>query len=309
MTKKKRTPATSIFIACEGKNTEPIYFERISEEIEEMGQLVVTIYPDRNEDNPKSDALGLIKEAQSRIDDYDEVWVVFDKDGYTKHKEAFELADQLINNKKIKVAFSSIAFEQWVLLHFEKCSTPFPKSENVIKKLQEEKYYPDYSKKANFDIYPTLRDKTKIAIENAAWLRYTIKSQLVNTPIFELSSYTDIDFLVKKLFGIDNLITWASLNNQYNLDGLIITPRLMDNNLTFEITNDVNVSYLLNQNNLQDNIQVFNSQDIIIPITIEQTTLIEPGQTLLSKIQLPADAVASYCHFNHNRITLKVILQ
>ncbi|GAB3719274.1 hypothetical protein GCM10027592_62770 [Spirosoma flavus] len=307
MTKKKRTLATSIFIACEGKNTEPIYFERINEEIEENGQLAVTIYPDRNEENPKSDALGLIKEAQSRIDDYDEVWVVFDKDGYTKHKEAFELADQAINGKKINIAFSSIAFEQWVLLHYEKSSAPFPKSADIIKKLQEEEYYSEYSKKANFDIYPKLKDKTNTAIENAAWLRYTMNTQFGTIPIFELPAYTDVDRLIKRLFGIDQVIIWGSFDIQSNLGDLIITPRMVNEKLTFEITNALQVSYIINQHNLEDRVQVFDNQNIKIPITIEQTILIEPQQTRTSIIQLPAGTSGSHCHFNNNNITLKII--
>src|SRR5919199_1185865 len=296
MTKKKRILATSIFIACEGKNTEPIYFERINEEIEENGQFAVTIYPDRNEENPKTDALGLIKEAQSRIDDYDEVWAVFDKDGYTKHKEAFELADQVINGKKINIAFSSIAFEQWVLLHYEKSSAPFPKSADIIKKLQEEVYYPDYSKKANFDIYPKLKDKTNAAIENAAWLRYTMNAQFGTTPIFELSAYTDIDRLRKRLFGIDNILIWASLEIQSNTGDLIITPRIVNEKLTFEITNTLQVSFILNLHNLDDRIQVFDNHNTKIQITIEETILIAPQQTKICIIQLPANTIGSYCH-------------
>ena len=58
---------------------------------------------------------------------FDEVWVVFDKDGYTKHEEVFELAKN--GAREVKIAFSSIAFEHWALLHFTKCSTAFPKSD------------------------------------------------------------------------------------------------------------------------------------------------------------------------------------
>ncbi len=36
MSKKKRALRTTIFIACEGKNTEHIYFEKIVEEIEDQ---------------------------------------------------------------------------------------------------------------------------------------------------------------------------------------------------------------------------------------------------------------------------------
>jgi hypothetical protein len=56
---KKRISPTSIFIACEGRNTEPLYFERIAEQVEDDGLLAITIYPDKDTPNPKTDALNL----------------------------------------------------------------------------------------------------------------------------------------------------------------------------------------------------------------------------------------------------------
>jgi hypothetical protein len=123
---KKRKPNISIFIACEGSNTEPLYFEKLKEIMEENDDYpyAVTIYPDKDfDENPKTDAIGLINVAIERKEDFDELWVVFDKDGYTKHKEAFELAKE----NKINIAFSSISFETWVLLHFERNNKSFSK--------------------------------------------------------------------------------------------------------------------------------------------------------------------------------------
>ncbi|HWK07057.1 MAG TPA: hypothetical protein VNS58_25660 [Puia sp.] len=71
MSKKKRALRTTIFIACEGRNTEPIYLEKIVEEIEDQGVFAVTIYPDKSDDSPVSHALGLVQEARSRINDFD----------------------------------------------------------------------------------------------------------------------------------------------------------------------------------------------------------------------------------------------
>ena len=62
----KRKPKHTIFIACEGKNTEPLYFENIKEieEDRENYPFSITIYPDRECDvNPKTDALGLVNVA------------------------------------------------------------------------------------------------------------------------------------------------------------------------------------------------------------------------------------------------------
>ena len=57
----KRKPKHTIFIACEGTNTEPLYFENIKEIEEDRDDypFSITIYPDRECDvNPKTDALG-----------------------------------------------------------------------------------------------------------------------------------------------------------------------------------------------------------------------------------------------------------
>ncbi|MEZ0542648.1 RloB family protein [Fibrella arboris] len=308
MTKKKRTLATSIFIACEGRNTEPIYFERIKEQVEEDGILAITIYPDREEENPKTDAIGLIKEAQSRLDDFDEVWAVFDKDGYTKHKEAFEEANKIINGKKINVAFSSIAFEQWVLLHFEKCSTAFGKSENIVHKLNADNYFQDYSKKANVDIYPVIKDKTNSAIENTAWLRNELHDQLSVNSLYELTCYTDVDVLVKRLLGIETSIIWASLNSTITVDTLSISPRLNNNSLILEITNTGQSSYLINPNNLADIIHAFDNYNNRVNLNIIATVLIVPGATEECTVLLPTDNSAEHCYFNHCQCKLRLPL-
>jgi RloB-like protein len=237
--RKSRTQVTSIFIACEGKNTEPIYFERIKEEVEECNLLEITIYPDTNEERPKTDALGLIREARSRIEDFDEVWAVFDKNGYTKHKEAFDEANKKINGKKVHIAFSSISFEHWILLHFEKNDSVFLKSANIIetKFTNNESYFRNYSKRANFDIYPKLKNHVENAVKNAAWLKFQQKQNLENNEIYEVNPYTDVDVLVKRLFGIETTIGWANFGETIDLGKCEVKVDLHGNELLLKITN------------------------------------------------------------------------
>ena len=64
---KKRTPPLSVFIACEGSNTEPLYFEKLNEimEDEDNYPYAITVYPDKEVDeNPKTDAIGLVLNAK-----------------------------------------------------------------------------------------------------------------------------------------------------------------------------------------------------------------------------------------------------
>lgn len=68
----------------------------------------------------------LIEEEQQM---YEELWAVFDMDGHSHHKQAYEKADEEVNGKKVQIGFTSRSFEHWLLLHFEKNKTPFTSSE------------------------------------------------------------------------------------------------------------------------------------------------------------------------------------
>lgn len=273
MSRKKRIPRTTIFIACEGKNTEPIYFERIKEEVEDCNLLSVEVYPDRNEENPKTDALGLIREAKSRLEYFDEVWVVFDKNGYSKHKEAFDEAKEEINGKRVKIAFSSISFEHWVLLHFEKNNSAFSKSADIIdaKFATNETYFDDYSKRAEVDIYPKLKNQTERAVENASWLRFSQREEIAKKPIYEINPYTDVDVLVKRLLDISKTVKWAKLAETIDLKDADVTVNLSETNLQVVILNKRNVSFI----STQCAFSTIDSENNIVSFDIEKSP-IEP---------------------------------
>ncbi len=183
-----------------------------------------------------------VREAQKGLEDgiYDEVWAVFDQDGHPKHKEAFDLAKAIIEGKKVNIALSSISFENWILLHFEANKTEFLKSECkenkktlkcgtglhpndcysrkcVIGYLRTLNYLPEYTKGATMNIYPLIAKNTKKAFENAAWLRYQIKSE---KPIYELNPYTNMDILVKRLLQIDEEIIWLDFGENIEVEGI-----------------------------------------------------------------------------------------
>ncbi|PWV48850.1 RloB family protein [Chitinophaga sp. S165] len=277
MSKKKRVPPTSIFIACEGKNTEPIYFERIKEMVEEDFNLAITIYPDKNDKMHSSHALGLVKEAQSRIDDFDEVWVVFDRN---KHKEAFELANQPVHGKKVNIAFSSISFEHWILLHFEKSNVAFAKSKDVIQRLLTCAYFPEYEKKTYIDTFSKLKDKTEIALENSAWLRYQLTSSglLPDTPVYELNPYTDAGDLVKRLLGIETSIIWSGKDIPTIVEDLKITVQYEELILSITIENNSSIRCVFNQTNMSEHLQIRDSEGQENKFMLTETKIIEPGE-------------------------------
>jgi hypothetical protein len=95
-------------IVCEGEKTEPNYFRgfRVSSmDLEVVGE----------GDNTKR--LVLIAQEKRAKSDYDQVWVVFDRDSFPA--EHFNEAMQRARALGIRVAYSNEAFEIWYLLHFD----------------------------------------------------------------------------------------------------------------------------------------------------------------------------------------------
>ena len=188
-----------ILILCEGAKTEPIYFGGIKSDKTLENQLTglrIEIF-----DTKYNTALELVKEAAElkraalkEFNPYDSVWIVVDLDGYAKHPEAFRLAKR----NKIRMAFSSISFEYWFLLHFGKFNIEFERSRDLENYLREKEYYRMYKKSHNH--YEKLRDKTYRAIKNAKWLREEIgfNPERGHVP-YNFNPFTNVDELVEYL--------------------------------------------------------------------------------------------------------------
>ena len=103
-----------ILIVCEGKETEPNYFNSFPK-IDNVS--VVTYGGEGCPSQVVEKASELRDNAQSP---YDVVWVVFDKDDFTDFKTAIDAAHE----KEIRCAWSNEAFELWFLYHFEILQIP-----------------------------------------------------------------------------------------------------------------------------------------------------------------------------------------
>jgi len=116
-----RNPKPVILIVCEGRNTEPDYFEGLVSEfrnprvdIELVGgkgtpkTLVAVAKEYREKALSKAD-----KEGDENLA-YDDVWCVFDRDDHLDIPDAFQMA----RDNGIQIAFSNPCFELWLLLHF-----------------------------------------------------------------------------------------------------------------------------------------------------------------------------------------------
>ncbi len=191
---------------------------------------LMSIYPAKNADKiyeqNKSVPTRFVKEAQIKLEQegFDEAWAVFDKDGHPAAKNAFDLAKKAVmvfgEEKFVKIAFSSIAFEQWILLHFEKNKMAYAKSKDLIDcELIAKKYLPIYEKKETL-LANQLSEKQIFALENAVWLRFQICKISPKIPIYELNPYTNIDVLVKTILNIQTEYVWIDLDTEYNFKDL-----------------------------------------------------------------------------------------
>lgn len=104
-----REEVPSFLIVCEGKKTEPFYFQAFR-----VGRVLDV----RVEGMGKS-TTNLVKETirLKAQDDYEQVWVVFDIDDCSPGQvnDAIRLAE--VNG--IHTAYSNQSFELWYLLHFD----------------------------------------------------------------------------------------------------------------------------------------------------------------------------------------------
>lgn len=141
------------------------------------------------------EAKRLYKKAKPKIPAKDiHVWAVFDRDGHANLKQAIQ--DAQANN--IKVAFSSVCFEYFILLHHEKCTRPFENCSAVISYLKD-KYDQDYLKKA--DHFDVLKNQFQTAIDNNHWLltKHLQYEDTNGTAIADRNPYTDVYQLLKFL--------------------------------------------------------------------------------------------------------------
>lgn len=327
----------SIFIVCEGSGTEPNYFSEIKDLIIAEGHVVnIRISPIPKESEPnnqpgrpgtrarqlktiepskenelkkyiipdeyKAQPTRYVKEAQMALEDgvYDEVWAVFDKDGHPDHFNASKLSKQKVNDKTVNIAFSSISFEYWVLLHFISTKKDFIKSncrkgreddrkiincgegiddddckgdKCVIGLIKQNGFIKDYYK-GRKGLFNLLSKNLPTAIKNAKNERYEMVLANPNSPIYDLNPYTDIDHLIYRLLNIENDYTWLGINDPIDHESIVITTQRENTIVSINIKNNKGIRFLLNSNRFF----LFNATSQSILIRYDRI-IIEPNET------------------------------
>lgn len=160
-------PRPRVLVVCEGRVTEPQYFDAFRKE--EENQLVEVLI-DSEGGAPKTlvERAAIRKksseeEARRARDEnlkYDEVWCVFDIDEHPKIPDARQQA----RDNAINLAISNPCFELWLLLHFREQHAHVERKP-ITKLLRN--HIPDYRKRVPFE---TLRDGYSEAVLRAQQL-------------------------------------------------------------------------------------------------------------------------------------------
>ena len=185
-----------ILIFTEGKKTEQNYYNSIKR-VYRLPSVEVFDSKKNTGKELLSQALEMQKKARRENNEYDEIWIVIDRDGYTKHPEVFDKANKY---PYIKIAFSSPCFEFWFLLHFENTTAPFHNCDDVISRLK--KHIPDYGK--NIDYFSFLSNQLQNAIINAKRVNEH-QFKTANCPIWQFNPYTENVKLVERLINFNRV--------------------------------------------------------------------------------------------------------
>ena len=171
--KSKRQAPANYLIVCEGKKTEPNYFNGLKRKInEKYGNKVDVLIPNIDVKGTGMNTTSLVKYTQKTVNHankvYGQVWVVFDKDDY--NDEQFDLA---IDNCNYNVAWSNPNFELWLLAHFKKVNRYISK-DDVLQELSKEfqkKGLGDYTKN-DTNIFEKITGEGKLhtAIKNCEYM-------------------------------------------------------------------------------------------------------------------------------------------
>lgn len=200
MTKKRKSGSRDVKptfrIYTEGQETEINYVKGyIDDYLKVKGYYGYSIFARK----PKNHSpYGLLSTAKDELVSGDTVWLVFDRDGHDKIPETFQEAKDV----GINIAFSSICFETWILMHYNKYTTKQYASYEDLKSDKLQEYIPDYEKAVDslFSIVAEEDGKgLRRAKANAEKLCLEMIKNYPGRQIYELNPYTNVHELLNSI--------------------------------------------------------------------------------------------------------------
>jgi len=195
-----------IMLACEGEKTERFYFEAFFDRLKRshtISKLSCVIAPHKHT-NPTgvlNDLLQCVTNTGYTYKDYEERWIVIDRDKERAGGGGHTLDDYMkaITRAKdigVDVAWSNPSFELWYLLHFEYRNTGIDRDELIarLSKCLGKKY-----QKNDTNLFAELEPKVNNAIRNANRLL----ENAVESDAPKMNPATNVVKLVEKLFSFE----------------------------------------------------------------------------------------------------------
>lgn len=249
---KKRVVASKptrkrFLIICEGKETEPNYFNAFKEIGLWTKTAIIEVIP------KKAVGITIVKQAKkckNKDNTYDEIWCVFDRDAKDENnnQQNFNEAIQTAINEELNLAVSNDCFELWYLLHFDYYTSETHRSD--FKKMLKTRLGEEYRKNDDA-MYQKLLNKQEKAIQNAKKLWSSYESETDELAKYNKNPSTTVHLLVERLNKVifsplENIIRYL-LIYQYNRESLENQGRNLREKLT-TFRNQIN-------NNLTDDLQ------------------------------------------------------
>ena len=184
-----RAVKQTFLIVCEGEVTEPEYFNSFrltSANVKAIGKGMNTI-------SLVKEAIAIRDIEKRRNRNYDQCWVVFDKDDFADSD--FNVAIQMAQANGFHVAYSNQAFEFWFLLHFNLYQGAIHRNRyaEMLTHLLGFKY--GKTKGDSVRVFNVIYSRTRMAIDNA---KNVLKAFDGGNPAKEESS-TTVHQLVEQL--------------------------------------------------------------------------------------------------------------
>jgi RloB-like protein len=186
-------------IVCEGERTEPNYFNyfktllpknTIEIDVEGQGDNTVNVVK-------KAIELRKIRNENTLLPNYDEVWAVFDKDDFPSKN--FDNAVKLAESKGIESGHSNQSFELWYILHFQFLQSALHRDIYIEKltRILKSKY-----KKNDLEVVKSIFEKGKVNLAIARAKK--LESMHLGVTPAKATPYTRIYLLVERLLQFKN---------------------------------------------------------------------------------------------------------
>ena len=167
----KRPYKKRLLIICEGRETEPNYFDRLKREDRTREHFAITVK--RGKGGTREEiAQFAIDQMNNAEYGFDKVWCIMDVED-ASHRGSLENALRMLGQNRISPCLSNPSFEVWFLSHFVRTSQVFYNCDQVISELCQhwQRHLRSDYKKAEPSIFNLLKRFMDKAIENARLVR------------------------------------------------------------------------------------------------------------------------------------------